>query len=311
MSEARHVRAITAAICTYGEAPQLLRALASLAEQEPPDGLALEILCVDNNPAPRAVLPESLVSRVRVIREPVAGLSRARNAAVAHAQSDAIAFLDDDAVAQPGWAAALAQAFESTGAWCVGGRVLPEWPGEEPLWLDVRLRYLLGLFDLGGDARFLRGPVFPCGANMAVRRFAFDRVGLFRESLGRKPGSLLSGEEIDLLRRAIQAGGTVVYAPDAVAHHIVPPSRLSPEFLRRRAWWEGNTLARLDRLSEGWPFAAGSALARTALAFVREPTARLAALATRRSPELAVCRARKVVGYWAGLFAPIDRGGVP
>ena len=311
MSEALYVRAITAAVCTYGEAPHLLRALASLAEQEAPDGLALEILCVDNNSAPRTALPEPLASRVRVIHEPVAGLSRARNAAVAHARGDAIAFLDDDAVAQPGWAAALARAFETTGAWCVGGRVLPEWPGEEPLWLDEGLRYLLGLLDLEGDTRPLRGPVLPCGANMAVRRFAFDRVGLFRESLGRKPGSLLSGEEIDLFRRAIRAGGTVAYAPDAVAHHIVPLSRLSPEFLRRRAWWEGNTLARLDRLSQSWPLAATSALARTALALVREPATGLAAWATRRSPELAICRSRRVMGYWAGLFAPIDRGAVP
>lgn len=310
MSEGR-VRGITAAVCTYGEAPHLLRALASLAEQQLPDGPALEILCVDNNPAARAALPEPLASRVRVVREPVAGLSRARNAAVAHAQHDTIAFLDDDAAAQPGWAAALAQAFEPTDTWCAGGRVLPEWPGEEPLWLDARLRYLLGLLDLGDDARSLRGPVFPCGANMAVRRFALDRIGPFRESLGRKPGSLLSGEEIDLFRRAIRAGGTVIYAPDAVVHHIVPSSRLSPGFLRRRAWWEGNTLARLDRLSEGWPLAAGSALARTALALVREPATRLAAWANRRSPELAVCRARKVIGYWAGLFAPIDKGAMP
>lgn len=311
MSEERPVRAITAVVCTYGEAPHLPRSLVSLAEQEIPKGLTLEILCVDNNPAPCAALPEPLASRVRVIHEPVAGLSRARNAAVAHAQGDTIAFLDDDAVARPGWATALACAFETTHAWCVGGRVLPEWPDEEPLWLHSKLRYLLGLLDLSNEIRLLHGPVFPCGANMAVRRFAFDRVGLFCESLGRRPGSLLSGEEIDLFRRALRAGGTVAYAPDATVHHIVPSSRLSPEFLRRRAWWEGNTLARLDRLSGGWPLAMGSALARTVLALVREPATGLAAWATQRSAELAICRAHKVAGYWAGLFAPIDRGVLP
>jgi GT2 family glycosyltransferase len=306
VNEVESARAITAAVCTYGEAPNLLRALASLAEQDVAEGLTLEILCVDNNPAPRVSLPESLAAKVSIVREPLAGLSRARNVAIAHAQGDVIAFLDDDAVAMPGWAAALARAFGRTGAWCLGGRVLPEWPGDEPHWLDARLRYLLGLLDLGGETRLLRGPVFPCGANMAVRRFALDRVGLFGESLGRRPGSLLSGEEIDLFRRALRAGGTVAYVPDAVVYHIVPPSRLSSEFLRRRAWWEGNTLARLHRLDRGLAYTAMSALARAGLALVREPAAGVAAWATEHSLDLPICRARKVMGYWAGLFVHLD-----
>jgi GT2 family glycosyltransferase len=306
MSAMPPVRGLSAAVCTNGPAPHLLRALASLIEQESPEGVSLEVLCVDNNPSPRTGLPESLAPRVRVIHEPVEGLSRARNAAIAHARGDTVAFLDDDAVAMPGWAAAVARAFERTGAWCVGGRVLPEWPGDEPVWLDGRLRYLLGLLDLGSEIRLLSGPVFPCGANMAVRRFALDRVGRFRESLGRRPGSLLSGEEIDLFQRVVRAGGTVVYVPDAAAHHIVPASRLRPEFLRHRAWWEGNTLARLHRLDRGSPYAAMSALARTGLALAREPLSGIAALAAGRPLELPICRAQKVLGYWAGLAAPLD-----
>ena len=297
MSGTPPVRTITAAICTYGDAPHLLRALTSLVRQELSDEVTLEILCVDNNPHPRIALPESLAA-VRVVREPMAGLSRARNKAVAEARGDTVAFLDDDAVALPGWAAALASAFEQTGAWCAGGRVLPEWPGVEPAGLPPQLRSLLSLVDLGGETRALRGPVFPCGANMAVRRFVFDRVGSFSASLGRRPGSLLSGEEIDLFRRVLREGGTVVYAPDAVVRHIIPASRLRPEFLRSRAWWEGKSLALLDRLDRGWPYAAAMALARAGLALAREPLVYLAG----GHRELAICRARKAAGYWAGLF---------
>lgn len=311
MSGMPPVRELSVAVCTYGQAPHLLRALASLADQEVPEGLTLEVLCVDNNPSPRTGLPEPLGARVRVIHEPVAGLSRARNAAIVHAHGDTIAFLDDDAAAMPGWAAAIARTLDATGAWCAGGRVLPEWPGDEPLWLDGRLRYLLSLFNMGSELRLLRGPVFPSGANMAVRRVALERVGLFRESLGRRSDSLLSGEEIDLFRRVLRAGGSVAYAPDAAVHHVVPSARLNPEFLRRRAWWEGNTLARLDRLDKGLPYAAMSALARVGLTLVREPLAGAAALAARRSLELPICRVQKMIGYWAGIFVPMDEGGQP
>ncbi len=305
MTDAGPVRAITVAVCTYGDAPHLAEALASLVAQELPTGLRVDILCVDNNPAPRVALPADLADRVRIVREPTPGLSRARNAAVAHTTGDTLALLDDDAVAAPGWVAAMAEDLERTGAWCLGGRVLPRWPGDEPTWLHPQLRYLLSIVDLGDKVRSLRGPLFPCGTNLAIRRFAFDRVGLFRPALGRHPGSLLSGEEIDLFRRVLRAGGTVAYTPHAVVHHIIPASRLTPAFLRRRAWWEGRTLALLDRIHRGWAFALGMAIARTGLAVVREPAAWVSARRAGQPPELAICRARKVLGYWAGLFAPI------
>ncbi len=305
MSSGDAIRVMTVAICTYGEAPHLAEALASVAEQDVPAGLRVEILCVDNNPAPRVALPDGLAHRVRVVREPRSGLSRARNAAIAHAAGDAVAFLDDDAVAAPGWAAALAQGLERTGAWCLGGCVLPRWPGEEPTWLDPRLRYLLSIVDLGDEARSLGGPIFPCGANLAFRRSVFEQVGPFRPELGRRPGSLLSGEEIDLFRRVLRAGGTVAYTPRAVVHHIIPASRLTPAFLRRRAWWEGKTLALLDRLHNGWVYALAMAVVRAGLAAVREPVAYLTARRAGVPPELPICRAKKVLGYWAGLFAPI------
>ncbi len=303
------VRSLTAAVCTHGQAPHLLRALTSLAEQRWPAAATLEILCVDNNARPRVSLPDDLAARVRVIHEPTPGLSRARNAAVERTESDAVAFIDDDAVAAPGWAAALARAFEQTGAWCVGGRVLPEWPEGKSARPHPGLHYLLSLLDLGDDVQTLRGPVFPCGANLAIRRFAFERVGRFRTSLGRRPDSLLSGEETEFLRRVQRAGGTIAYAPDAVVHHIVPASRLDAAYLRNRAWWEGKTMAILDRLDRGALYAAGTAALRTGLALLREPITLLSAAGSSSRRMLAVCRLHKTAGYWAGLFTPLGDGG--
>jgi len=306
MGDMEAVRGVTAAVCTYGEAPHLLRALNALAEQRLPPALALEILCVDNNPRPQVSLPPDLAARVCVVHEPRGGVSHARNAAVHQASGEVVAFLDDDAEAAPGWIAALVRVLGRTGAWCVGGRVLPEWPEGETVRLDPRLHYVLSLFDLGDDVQTLRGPVFPCGTNFAVRRDAFDRVGIFHTGLGRTPGTLLSGEETEFFRRIQREGGTIAYAPEAVVRHLIPPSRLDAAYLKKRAWWEGKTLAALDRLDRGALYAAGMAMMRTGLALAREPVTLLGAFASHSRRTLAVCRLYKTAGYWAGLFAPLE-----
>jgi len=98
--------ALTAVICTRDRPELLARALRSLlAQRHPP----LEILVVDN--APSNELTRELLERefpmVRYVREPVPGLDFARNRAIREATGRYLAFLDDDAVAGPDWAAAI------------------------------------------------------------------------------------------------------------------------------------------------------------------------------------------------------------
>ena len=56
------------------------------------------------------------------------GLAGARNTGMAVAQGDIVAFLDDRAVAGPGWLAALAGHYQDPRVLGVGGMVRPEWP---------------------------------------------------------------------------------------------------------------------------------------------------------------------------------------
>src|SRR5690606_27580437 len=102
---------VTAAICTRGRPQQLARALESLRRQRVPPS---EVLVIDNAPVDDA--GERVVARVcpaaRYVVEPIAGLDFARNRALAEATGDVVAFLDDDAVASPGWVAAIQAAFE-------------------------------------------------------------------------------------------------------------------------------------------------------------------------------------------------------
>jgi len=116
---------LTAAICTRGRPEQLGRALESLCVQRVGPS---EILVIDN--APQDDAAERTVARVcpaaRYVVEPAPGLDFARNRALAEADGDIVAFLDDDAVASPGWAEAIRAAFENSSALGVcTGRVEP------------------------------------------------------------------------------------------------------------------------------------------------------------------------------------------
>src|SRR5579884_448229 len=104
-------RSIAVIICAYTEErwSDLLKALSSVRRQTLP---ATEcILVIDHNPGlfarARAEWPDWTVIENTGPR----GVSGARNTGIAIARSDLIAFLDDDAVAEPDWLAYLTQPF--------------------------------------------------------------------------------------------------------------------------------------------------------------------------------------------------------
>lgn len=215
---------LTAAICTRQRPAELERALASLLAQDSP---ADEILVVDNNDAPSVESHEG----IRLVHEPVQGLDFARNRALRDATGDVVAFLDDDAIAGPGWTAALRRAFEDPRVAACTGRV-------EPLALDTEGRRLFednGGFDRGertvtlpDDAkRPLYGRPAPLiawavsvgsGCSLAVRRQAALEIGGFDEALD-LGAALPGGGDHDMLWRLLGAGHRVVYAPEAMARH--------------------------------------------------------------------------------------------
>ncbi|MET0414404.1 MAG: glycosyltransferase family A protein, partial [Actinoplanes sp.] len=112
-------------VTTCEASPTLLHTLASLAAQTHP---ALEVIVVDNRPATSGVAAFLLrhgVDGVRLIEEPLPGLSRARNAGLAAARGELVAFTDDDVEVDPRWLEALSRPFEDAPVACVTGLVLP------------------------------------------------------------------------------------------------------------------------------------------------------------------------------------------
>lgn len=306
---------LSAIICTYQRERWLLRALESLAGQRIGSGHALEIVVVDNDPdAARHQRLEQLVGEsgidARVIWERRQGIGPARNRGVEEAAGEVLAFLDDDAFAHPGWAAAALALFERTSAQVATGPVYPAWEVPPPSWLVAGGRFLtptLALNDLV-DGR-LPPPLLPPGCNMATGRSLFDRGHRFGTAGHRGREVIGAGEESALFARLLRDG---VLAPERMlfcramaVDHLVPAERMTRDFYLHRQHVEGRAACHVDRARYGLLTPFGLGLARVGLNVVRDlPLLCRAALggAGERVP-LALCRLQRTRGYLEGLLS--------
>lgn len=248
MSAAGAPRA-TVAVCTRNRSRALLDALQGVIALAAP--FDWELLVVDNASTDDTLaLARAFAAghpeRVRVAVEPTLGLSAARNLAVRLARGAWLAFLDDDAVPAAGWLAAYEAALAAPGVEAAGGPVDPDFAGRLPDWLGPEFLPYVSAWDRGPERHRLAYNEYPRGANMAFRREAFVRCGLFDLRLGRRGRSLRSCEEIELCLRLERAGGAVVYEPGARVRHRVEAERITPEWLLARFGAQGFSEAILE-----------------------------------------------------------------
>lgn len=239
---------VSAVVCTFDRPGALRRSLASLACQSLPRS-SFEVIVVDNGPrAFAAALVGEEFPEARYIRESHAGLSRARNAGLREAGGALVAYLDDDAEAAPDWLERIWAAFScgEPAPGCIGGRVDPVWEAPPPTWLSRELHDCLSLLDLSESRVVLQPGQWIVGCNMAFRRTLLERIGGFRESLGRRGRDLASMEEILALRQVRAAGFECHYDPAVRVRHHIPAERLEKAWFRRRLFWNGVSTARME-----------------------------------------------------------------
>lgn len=262
---------ISVVICVYTQRrwEDILAAVASVrAQRHAPHEI---ILVVDHNPELRDRLAAQLRDLVVVPNTHARGLSGGKNTGVAAASGEAVAFLDDDAVAAPGWLAAFAKHYEDPAVLGVGGRTLALWPGSpaaaelldpahpllnaavpaesgrRPEWFPAEFDWTVGCTYAGMTPGPIRNLM---GGNSSFRREAFAVAGGFAEGIGRsfhrRP---LGCEETEFCIRLRQRspGAELVYDPDAVIWHRVPPERARFAYFRRRCYAEGLSKALVTR----------------------------------------------------------------
>lgn len=235
-------RTISVVICTHNRAGYLAKAIESVIDQLLPGD---EILLVDNGSTDDTrEVPRRFEGRgpVRYVFEKKVGLCHARNTGWRSAAGKFAAYLDDDAIASPGWLAAIREAFDmlpSAGA--VGGRVDPIWQAERPAWLSDEIALGLTIIDWSDKPKVIQDVRLQwlVGANMAFPVNVLAEIGGFEPRLDRVGNKMLSGGDVYLQEQIIRGGHSCLYYPSMAVRHLVPVSRLNKEWFRRRYYWQG------------------------------------------------------------------------
>lgn len=240
--------AVSVVICAYTEArwDDLIAAVESVKHQTV---AAHEIIVViDHNPTlferARARLDQASVIENSGLR----GASGSRNAGVAIAKGQIIAFLDDDAEAYPDWITHLVAGYTDETVLGVGGAIDPVWSGPEPCWFPEEFFWVIGGTYKGLPTE--RASIRNLWAgNMSIRRDVFTTINGFRIGFG-KVGAQARPEDTDLCIRGSSQHprGVWIFEPLARVYHKVPASRATWRYFLSRCYAEGFGKAQLVNL---------------------------------------------------------------
>ena len=281
-------------ICAYTEERMgdLIDAVASVGLQTVPPRET--VVVIDHNDpllrrATRA-LPEALV----VPNEEQQGLSGGRNTGARWCTADVVAFLDDDAVADPDWLERLGEGYEDDNVLATGGAIRPVWSTGRRAFFPDEFAWVVGCTYRGlppqrADVRNL------IGANMSFRREVIDAIGGFRSESGRTGARPFGNDDTEFCIRLSQAysAGRIIYVPEAGIGHKVPPARSTWSYFVSRCFIEGLSKAQLTDF-----VGAGKGLAserRHALRVLPRGVARGAADAVRRRDASGLARSAAIV----------------
>lgn len=224
---------VSVVVPTRNRARYLEVALTSLRAQR--DAPAHEIVVVDDGSTDdtRAV---AAAHGVRVVPVHGSGLNAARNTGVATTTGAIVAFVDDDVWVPPDWLAALAAGADAhPQADAFGGPIHVRLEGPAPA--GWRQAPPITSLDLGESDREAD---MAWGANFAVRRSAFDRLGGFDEAIGGH------GDEEEWLLALRRSGGRIVYLAAAGLDHRRAGDDSRLRSLMRAAWFRGRGARRTD-----------------------------------------------------------------
>lgn len=221
-------------ICTYNNAKLLKRTLEAIANQIVSPEVKWEVIVVNNNCTDETLAIVNNYLKLakfplKMVLEPIQGLTPARLCGVKNSSGEWIAFIDDDCLIAKDWvqqAAIFALYHPECGGF--GGKVILDWEIVPPDYM-LNFGYCFAQQDYGENSQKI-----PCvvGAGMVLKRSALDKVGWIKgqflaDRVGKK---LISGGDVEIgLRIASQYD--LWYNPLCKLDHQIPSHRISLDYL--------------------------------------------------------------------------------
>lgn len=228
---------ICVCICTYKRPQALKRLLAKLDRQETGGLFTWSAVVVDNDEqrSGESAVAEAIAKLAFPIKydvEPRRNIALARNKAVANAEGDYLALIDDDEFPEPGWLLTLFRTCHAYHVDGVLGPVIRHFDETPPAWLQ--------------KSPFYNRRVNPTGTIVDWQEARTGNVLLkARVAAGEMPfrAEFRAGEDQDFFRRKIEAGFRFIWSADARVFETIPPARWKRRYILRRAALQGATAA--------------------------------------------------------------------
>ncbi len=229
---------ISVIVCTYNRDKYLYDALSHIADNDYPAD-DYEIILVNNNSTDNTLAEAERFKlaypniNITIVTELQNGLSFARNRGIEESKGDFLVFLDDDTAVGNNYLHNISENLaQHPDTIAFGGKVVPIFETGKPKWVSCWTMPLFAVTDKGEGTLTFKGKSYPVGANMGVKRSAFEQYGIFDTQLGRKRDMLLGGEEKDFLYRLKADKQNIYYFGNIAIEHLIPATRTTSDYIR-------------------------------------------------------------------------------
>jgi succinoglycan biosynthesis protein ExoM len=226
---------ISVCICTYRRPELLQRSLHAVREQETAGEFTFSVVVADNDERQSGrpvadAFAQSGPLRIVYAVEPVQNIALARNRALAVAEGEFVAFIDDDEFPMREWLLRMFQTCKSYDVAGVLGPVRPTFDEPPPRWLELGNFYQRPEHQTGSKMTWEKSRT----GNLLFRRSILHGIKEpFRSEFG------TGGEDLDFFRRMNERGHTFLWCNEGIVYELVPPTRWKRSFLLKRAFLRG------------------------------------------------------------------------
>ncbi len=235
---------VSVIIPTFNRANMLAITLDSFIKQNYPKD-CYEIIVVNNNSTDNTqdIIDEyenKYPGLITGLFESRQGVHYARNSAALVAQGDLLYYTDDDMIAYPDLISNLVKVFiDNRDVASASGKIIPKWEVEPPIWVKENLMNgWLSLNDLGDDTIITEEDIGVYSCHQMIRKNIFLDVGGFNPE--NTAGEWLGDGETGLNIKIKNLGYKFAYVGNSVIEHMIPPSRMTQNYLNNRLANQGN-----------------------------------------------------------------------
>lgn len=238
---------LSVVIPTKNRAELLKKALLSIVAQSLPQN-QFELIIIDNGSTDHTqeIIKEFTlkIKNLKNIYNETPGLHVGRHEGLNNSSYEILVYLDDDVELFPKHLENIVESFKNNEVVLIGGKNLPKFESEPPLWLqemwkEKKCINQLSILDFGNDIKYI-DPNFVWGCNFSIRKSILIEAGGFHpDAMPQELIKYRGDGETSVSNFIKESHYKAIYHPDISVYHFVPNNRMTEEYFCKRMFNQG------------------------------------------------------------------------